>query len=140
LRGGWASEALTDLTGCPTKSNSIEDMSYDDIWRKLIEGYEEGYLINASTQGEDRWVDQGLTEEDDHNYAGLLPGHAYSIIQVKEVVSQVGDYFKILNIRNPYNVFEWKGDWSDNSEKWTDEIRQKIQPSTQEEDGSFWMG
>lgn len=77
-----------------------------------------------------RWVDQGLTEEDDHNYAGLLPGHAYSIIQVKEVVSQVGDYFKILNIRNPYNVFEWKGDWSDNSEKWTDEIRQKIQPSS----------
>ena len=55
LRGGWASEALTDLTGCPTKSNSIEEMSYDDIWRKLIEGYEEGYLINASTQGEDRY-------------------------------------------------------------------------------------
>ena len=39
-----------------------------------------GYLMSASTAGEDRWTETGGPTES----GGLVPGHAYSIIQVKE--------------------------------------------------------
>lgn len=59
LRGGYANEALIDLTGCPSKSYVIEDETFEDLWDRIVEGDEEGYLMNASTTGEERWVDQG---------------------------------------------------------------------------------
>jgi hypothetical protein len=37
---------------------------------------EAGYLMSASTPGEDKWTEQAEKPED----GGLVPGHAYSII------------------------------------------------------------
>lgn len=41
---------------------------------------EAGYLISSSTAGEDRWTETGGPAET----GGLVPGHAYSVIQAKE--------------------------------------------------------
>ena len=56
LKGGFANEALIDLTGCPSRSFIIEDEEAQDLWERIKESDEEGYLMNASTMGEDRWV------------------------------------------------------------------------------------
>ena len=69
-----------------------------------------GYLISASTAGEDRWTETGGPDQE----GGLIPGHAYSIIQAKEAFGNL-----LLNIRNPWGTFEWQGDWGDKSNKWT---------------------
>ena len=137
LRGGFANEALIDLTGCPARTYIIEEENLEELWENIRIGDEEGYLLCASTVGEDRWIEQGVVEDEDSN--GQLPGHAYSILQVKEVCVSGGQSYRLLNLRNPWGNFEWKGDWSDMSPLWTEEIKQKIQPNFSEEDGSFWM-
>lgn len=60
---------------------------------------EEGYLLSASTDGEERWLDLVISEESEN---GFLPGHAYAILQVKEYKNN-----GLLNIRNPWGNFEW---------------------------------
>lgn len=35
--------------------------------------------------------------------------------------------------------FEWKGDWSDNSSKWTPDVIRQVQNFTRADDGTFWM-
>jgi calpain-15 len=41
-------------------------------------------------------------------------------------------------LRNPWGHKEWQGDWSDNSAKWTPELREKLSV-TDEDDGTFYM-
>ncbi len=97
---------MIDLTGCPSISYNFEDADVINIikngqlWDLLKSSDEEGFLLNASTPGEDRWTEIG--GPDDDGGVGLVPGHAYSIIQVKEVKN-----FKLLNMRNPWGNFEW---------------------------------
>ena len=99
----------------------------------LKESDDMGYLISGSTPGEDRWSEIEETP-DDEKMKGMLPGHAYSILQAKEYKNT-----KLLNIRNPWGKFEWTGDWGDNSKLWTEEYIQAINPIFDETDGSFWM-
>jgi calpain-15 len=68
LRGGYASEGMTDLTGNPTECYDFED----PIAAK------KGYMLSASTPGEDLWTENGGAQQD----GGLVMGHAYSIITV----------------------------------------------------------
>ena len=69
------------------------------LWDILKNTDEEGFLISASTIGEERWNDLGNLEEEENN---LLPGHSYSILQVKEFKNN-----GLINIRNPWGNFEW---------------------------------
>jgi hypothetical protein len=48
----------------------------------MIKFDSQGYLLSASTLGEDRWTELGGPSK----AGGLVPGHAYSIIQVKEAL------------------------------------------------------
>lgn len=50
----------------------------------------------------------------------------------------------MVKLRNPWGDTEWVGDWSDNSDLWTEEIKQQIRDQDilveeAEEDGIFWM-
>ena len=65
---------------------------------------------------------------------GLIKEHAYSILRIYSE----GE-IKIINLRNPWGVFEWTGDWSDESNKWTEDMIKKVKPSLEEDDGSFWI-
>lgn len=63
-----------------------------------------------------------------------MPGHAYSIISAIEAANT-----KLLMIRNPWGQFEWDGDWSDKSDKWTEEMIRAFNPVLDGDDGTFWM-
>ena len=77
---------------------------------------------------------------------GLIRGRYYIIMDAMEL----GDN-KIIKLKNPYkSPITWKGDWSDNSRKWTEEIRElfetesklgrvKNMPTSDDQD-IFWMG
>ena len=62
------------------------------------------------------------SQSDDKQYdnIGLVPGHAYALLSAAEVLSSEGQLTKIVQVRNPWGNFEWKGDWSDDSPCWTD--------------------
>ena len=42
-----------------------------------------------------------------------------------------------MQLRNPWGDFEWKGNWSDESDLWTEDT--KAQVDFKDEDGLFWM-
>lgn len=44
---------------------------------------------------------------------------------------------RLVQLRNPWGDFEWKGDWSDSSDLWTDEIKKQVEYNDAE--GLFWM-
>lgn len=70
---------------------------------------------------------------------GIVEGHAYSLISVHEVTSKeksVGSQGELVflpkiehlvRIRNPWARTEWNGDWSDGSNKWTQETKQQVE-------------
>lgn len=63
---------------------------------------------------------------------GLYSSFSYTVIGVAEYSGE-----KLIRLRNPKGVVEWKGDWGDNSQKWDtiqEEFRQEIK-----EDGIFYM-
>mmetsp|Transcript_6708 Transcript_6708/g.11902 ORF Transcript_6708/g.11902 Transcript_6708/m.11902 type:complete len:793 (+) Transcript_6708:3340-5718(+) len=136
LRGGWAAEGMSDLTGCPTENIEFEKedakrkIAQDKLWPYLLTCDVEGALISASTRGEDRWTETGGPSQK----GGLVPGHAYTVIAVKEACG-----FRLLNIRNPWGTFEWNGNWSDTSPLWTKKMRDALNPNLNENDGTFWM-
>ena len=70
---------------------------------------------------------------------GLVAGHAYSMLECREV--HVGDtVHEIIRIRNPWAKTEWTGSWNDEDPIW-DKIRpeEKARYHSNEADGAFWM-
>lgn len=137
LKGGNVSEALIDLTGCPTLSyyfqdeNTQKDIEKGIMWLNIKDHFDDGFLLCASTLGDERWSDVNYM---DTLPAGLLPGHGYSVISCKEVGGNT-----LLNIRNPWGKIDWHGEWSAGSSCWTNEVKRYVNPSFDDEDTNFWM-
>eukprot|EP00413_Alexandrium_margalefii_P027172 CAMPEP_0204575504 /NCGR_PEP_ID=MMETSP0661-20131031/41231_1 /ASSEMBLY_ACC=CAM_ASM_000606 /TAXON_ID=109239 /ORGANISM="Alexandrium margalefi, Strain AMGDE01CS-322" /LENGTH=358 /DNA_ID=CAMNT_0051584145 /DNA_START=360 /DNA_END=1437 /DNA_ORIENTATION=+ len=78
---------------------------------------------------------------------GLHKGHAYSILDVRKVNTGMmggmlggGETFRLVKVRNPWGTGEWKGDWSDKSNKWDQHsaVKKAVNFSA-DDDGAFWM-
>ena len=77
---------------------------------------------------------QGEEENDD----GIISGHAYSVVSCHEFEHE-GETVRLLKLRNPWGHGEWKGDWSDESDLWTPEIKAQVGFTEAKDDGLFWM-
>lgn len=131
LRYGFTNHGLMDLSGCPTETIEFEKCDdEDELFDELKDFDEQGFLMTAETSGFDDATEGGGPSA----AGGLVSGHAYSLIQVKEV-----NDVKLLNIRNPWGNFEWDGAWADNAEEWTEEFISALNPVFDERDGGFWM-
>lgn len=58
-------------------------------------------------------IDGGNEEKDKE--LGLVAGHAYGLIAAKTVTGKDGKKVNLVNLRNPWGQFEWKGAWGDDS-------------------------
>jgi len=98
------------------------------VWMAMTKYCDKNYPMCCSCGG-----DKGV------NNLGIMVGHAYSLIAVREVRIQ-GKVIKLLKIRNPHGEKEFQGDWSDNSRKWNQHpaVRDELM-FEQREDGFFWM-
>lgn len=73
---------------------------------------------------------------------GLVPKHAFSILQVRVARQSMASdkYFRFIQIRNPWGTGEWTGAWSDKSPLWAQYPWVKERLAFEEsDDGSFWM-
>ena len=68
---------------------------------------------------------------------GLITRHAYSVTGLARVRGQLGDTH-LVRLRNPWGKGEWTGEWSDKSEKWTQELRDRFN-IVDSDDGTFCM-
>jgi hypothetical protein len=65
---------------------------------------------------------------------GIAQGHAYGVLRV------FGDgEHQLVQLQNPWGHGEWTGDWSDNSDKWTRRMRNRLGVDQAVDDGTFWM-
>ncbi|XP_044505430.1 calpain-type cysteine protease DEK1-like isoform X1 [Mangifera indica] len=132
LEGGLVQDALVDLTGGAGEEIDMRsaqaqiDLASGRLWSQLLHFKQEGFLLGAgSPSGSDVHISS----------SGIVQGHAYSILQVREV-----DGHKLVQIRNPWaNEVEWNGPWSDSSLEWTDRMKHKLKHVPQSKDGIFWM-
>ena len=117
LVAGQTVEALSALTGYPCESIRLEDdpnldvssssgnssaadttaaaepLDFDMIWTRLLSMKEAGYVLAASC---------GRTNVDDDRIftdRGLLPRHAYSVLNIKEVNGN-----QLIQLRNPWGI------------------------------------
>jgi hypothetical protein len=112
IESGDTQLTVRDLTGAPGKTYDLTKQT-EDIFELMAEADAKDHIICAS-------IDQASPEESKQlQELGLVDRHAYSIITVKDVGVE-----KICRIRNPWGgEFEWKGEWSDLSDKWTDDLK-----------------
>ena len=71
--------------------------------------------------------------EDQFRKVGLRPRHAYSVLDVRDL-----EGIRLVRMRNPWGHYSWSGDWSDQSDIWTPELKQVLM-SGGGDDGVFWI-
>jgi len=107
-----------------------------DIIRSFIK---RGGVVGAGTSG----VDAGTSTARN----GLVRGHAYSVLDAREVTARKAgghkETIRLLKLRNPWGQFEWDGAWSDGSPEWEQykKVAKKLghDVSDDVDDGMFWM-
>jgi calpain-15 len=128
IEAGFAEDVFRDLSGAPSEIVHNDD---EKLFDKLLEGEEKGFMMAASA-GSTK-ASKELLES-----LGLIGNHSYGLLDAKIVKLSNGLEEKLVRLRNPWGDFEWKGDWSDDSDLWTPELKKKL-GWTDTNDGTFWM-
>ena len=98
------SEAMEMITGMPSSQHPLKEAEEEDLWKSMVEYDNRNYIVCAgSYQGE--------------TYRNRI----FTVIRLFEIGSK-----KIVKLRNHFEDFEWKGELSDGSEKWTKQIKEDL--------------
>ena len=129
LNRGDASSCMRDLTGAPG-FHCVTEYN-QNLFEDIKEARSNKYPCFGDCTGSKQY------SVDDIKQTGLVPGHEYCILQAKTVEVN-GESHNLLNLYNPWGKTEWNGDWSDDSDKWTPELKEELKVESKNE-GSFWI-
>ena len=127
--GGDPAVALRDLTGAPFERIS-DFKNVEEAWGKIKTANAQNFVLTCFTKS--------TQIQEEKNTIGIVSGHAYSLLDVQDVIDSRRRPAKLLQIRNPWGKFEWKGDFNDNCQLWTPELKQRLNIQ-QLDDGFFCM-
>ena len=122
--GGIVSEPICALTGFPTEFLSHKELEEIEIFDKIEKGDKEGTIMSSASKGNDEIEERQLVRS-----------HAYTLISAKKWKER--NLF-LLKLRNPWGEGEWNGNWSDDSQCWTDEYKEYFDYKLNN-DGIFWI-
>jgi hypothetical protein len=121
---GLPSESLSALTPAPVFTYDHSQLSEEELWKELTIAEISKYVICANSSN----------KSDNIYEQGIVKNHSYSIIGVFNFPNNIN----LVKLRNPWGAFEWKGDYSDSSPKWTEEMKKATNFKLQQ-DGIFFM-
>ncbi|KAI7894172.1 uncharacterized protein EV154DRAFT_415548 [Mucor mucedo] len=121
------------LTGWIPEHIFISDKSFvaDNVWDRILDGIKYGDVLVTIATGD-------MTEEE-ATEQGLVPTHAYAVIDIKQFGSK-----RLLQVKNPWSHKRWRGPYSHlDTQVWTDELKSflNFDPCVAEkkDDGIFWI-
>ncbi|SYZ65552.1 cysteine_peptidase [Leishmania braziliensis MHOM/BR/75/M2904] len=130
--------ALQDMTGFSVMrfDDSLADKTSNQLFSDLVRGIAVGYTVICSTPGRGpQDNDQDLSEA--YAQAGLVTGHAYTILEAKYIESKD---LRMVRMRNAWGRgVVWSGGWSDDDTKWDENPDIAEECNFQKADGTFWM-
>ena len=78
-------------------------------------------------------------EREGRKVKSLVSGHSCVIVKIINVERRLKDPVTLVQIQNTWTAIDWDGDWSDNSDLWTEDVKKKVGFVPAKEDGLFWM-
>lgn len=123
------------VTHAPTYTYDISRSSTDieKLWTIISDCASKDYPMCAGT----------TDKYDQNSMGGLIPGHAYTLIDAQEHKDVNGKQMRILQLRNPWGKFEWRGSLSDGDKLWTTLSQTSIDSlkyvGKASDDGVFYM-
>lgn len=130
IEAGKVQYALSDMTGGVSEQIELKTVKSNipAFWDKLKSFVSQSSLLGAGSP-ENVLGDRAINE------FGIVQGHAYAVLGIAEF-----DTNKLINLRNPHGNkgVEWNGEWSDNSELWSQRAKNKCK-FVEKADGVFWM-
>ena len=110
------------VTGAPSFGFWIKDYEDDEILFNKLNAFDKiNFMISTTSK------DDCIKEK------GIVACHAYTIISTFKTGNDL-----LLKLRNPWGYFEWKGIYSDDSNKWTNELKELVKWKSAD-DGVFFM-
>ena len=121
---GNASEVIECMTNFPYNWNVVENTDSEELWAKIVKASGNKYVMTTSIPQR-----KGAKER------GLVEGHQYSLTSGKEY-----NGIRLLKIRNPWGSMKYTGEWHQNDEKWTDDLKAAFDyKSTYDGEGEFFI-
>lgn len=121
------------LTGWIPERINMKNAEFkpDVLFKRMLNGLRTGdVLMTMST---------GPMSEQEEERTGLVPSHAYAILDVREI-----NGLKMLLVKNPWNHRRWKGAYSELDEiNWTPQLMTALgfdrKSALKDDNGVFWM-
>ncbi|KAI7831896.1 hypothetical protein BX661DRAFT_141777, partial [Kickxella alabastrina] len=130
--GSNSSTDLHVLTGWVPEHVFVHDAGFDAgaTWARLADGARHGTVLATIATGEIGATAAGAL--------GLVPAHAYAVLDVREVCGE-----RLLKLKNPWSALRWTGRFSpDDAARWTPALMRALgyDPAAEREDcGLFWI-
>ncbi|GJJ78192.1 calpain-7 [Entomortierella parvispora] len=124
---------LYALTGWIPEHIFIKETNFDSEkqWKRMMNGQRNGVaLVTIAT---------GHMTDDEADRLGLVPTHAYAVLDLKEVQG-----LRLLQVKNPWSHKRWKGPFSHlDAQHWTEELKAELNfdqfAALKNDDGIFWI-
>ncbi|KAI8321422.1 cysteine proteinase, partial [Martensiomyces pterosporus] len=131
--GSNSSTDLHILTGWIPEHVFVQGQTFnaDRTWKRMCDGSRHGDVLLTIATGE--------MSSDLAGMLGLVPSHAYAVLDVREVCGH-----RLLKVKNPWSSLRWTGTFSHaDRESWTPELMRtlKYDPAVAEDNdrGIFWI-
>lgn len=121
---GWIPERVAIRPGS-------DEFDADKEFQRVLDRFHKGHCLVTVATGE--------MSDAEGDRAGLVPTHAYAMLDVREVKG-----IKLMQLKNPWNHLRWKGNYSERDDfHWTPDMQKALNydPKSAQtyDNGVFWI-
>lgn len=106
---------MRDVTGAPAYEYFIDNVP--GIFEQVLDADKKDYIMTAGCCPDNEAELQYIRSK------GLIAEHSYGVIKAARVKDKNGKMVDLVQLRNPWATFEWTGRWGDNSDCWTQKLK-----------------